>query len=152
MNPEGYPYYDWCKYLQQRVSKTGSCNHYMERPNSSNSGYSDGNSGGGCFLTSACVEYLGKQDDCEELNVLRQFRDRYMKELENGETLIKEYYAIAPKIVEMIKASPNKDNYFQYIYETINKCVSYIKCLDNDSALNEYINMVGYFKTEFSIK
>ena len=32
----------------------------------------------GCFLTTATVKYMGKPDDCYELTVLRDFRDKYM--------------------------------------------------------------------------
>lgn len=33
----------------------------------------------GYILTTACVEYKGLSDDCEELTVLREFTDNYME-------------------------------------------------------------------------
>ena len=54
--------------------------------------------GVGCFITTVCCEYKGLADDCEELTILRKFRDTYVPK-----QLVKEYYKIAPKIVEIIK-------------------------------------------------
>ena len=77
--------------------------------------------GGFCFITTAVLEskYKGKKeefnDNCLELRVLRDFRDNYLKELPEGEELLKEYYTIAPKIVEEI----NKKNNSEYVYDLI---------------------------------
>ena len=130
------------------VSETGSCDHFLEKATPKNSGY---NRGGGCFLTSACVEYLGKADDCEELTVLRAFRDGYMKSVDGGEKLIKDYYAIAPKIVENINTSEHKGKYYTYINETVDKCVKLIELKENERALTEYKFMVENLKKEFCI-
>lgn len=106
----------------------------------------DGPCGGGCFLTSACVEYLGKADDCEELTALKSFRDNYMKSTKEGNALVKRYYEIAPEIVERINASDKKETYYQYIYEVIEKCVKLIELKEYERTLNEYKFMVKNFK------
>lgn len=57
---------------------------------------------GGCFLTTACVDAMGMSDDCWVLETARKFRDTYMTETPEKALEIKEYYEIAPKVVEQI--------------------------------------------------
>jgi len=54
-----------------------------------------------CFITTAVCEYAGKPDDCHELQVLRDFRDTWMK-LHHPDK-IDQYYKEAPGIVDAIK-------------------------------------------------
>ncbi len=103
------------------------------------------------FLTSACVEYLGKSADCEELTALRNFRDTYMKSTEEGSKLVEEYYEIAPKIVEKINASDKKELYYRYINTVIDKCVCLIKHKELEKTLNEYKSMVLFLKKDTEI-
>ena len=135
------------------VLPNGSCKNFRPKNTPGSSGASGyySNNGGGCFLTSACVEYLGKADDCEELTALRTFRDGYIKSVDGGEELIGEYYAVAPKIVESINASAHKDKYYAYINEIVNKCIKLISLKENDRALIEYKFMVENLKKEFGI-
>lgn len=128
------------------VNRSNSCNHFSERSTASNSGFQ-----GGCFLTSACTEYLGKPDDCEELTKLRAFRDNFMKSTEHGKNLVEEYYRIAPKIVEKINASDNKNMYYNDIYQTILLCLAEIDLCNNDEALKLYKQMVDKYKKQFSL-
>lgn len=74
-----------------------------------------------CFLTTVCVKHLGKSDDCIELKTLRDFRDSYIKNSENGTNLIEMYYAIGPKIVRAIKSSENKKVILQNMYADLVK-------------------------------
>lgn len=41
-------------------------------------------------------------DDCEELQILRSFRDHYLANQPGGMEEIEQYYAIAPRIVASI--------------------------------------------------
>lgn len=119
-------------------------------------GYSRDSYGGeasgsdGCFLTSACVSHMGKSDDCEELTTLRAFRDGYMRGTSEGAELIKEYYAIAPQIVQKIDASEQKHCTYCYIYSVVQKCVGLIKQNKNEETMNEYKNMVLTLKKQFA--
>ncbi|MGM9521741.1 MAG: CFI-box-CTERM domain-containing protein [Oscillospiraceae bacterium] len=56
-----------------------------------------------CFITTAVCEADGKPDDCEELALLRAFRDGYLRAQPDGPALIEEYYATAPMIVACIR-------------------------------------------------
>ncbi len=96
-------------------------------------------SNGGCFITSACVGVLGCADDGEELTLLRKFRDTYMRRdcVRCGE--LREYYEIAPNIVNKI----NNQNNFYEIYKTIYNemiapCIAAIKDSMTDEAYEIY--------------
>lgn len=130
----------------KQVSPSASCNHFTPISTAENSGYT-GSSGSSCFLTSACVEYLHKADDCEELTKLRKFRDTYVKNSVGGDALIKEYYAVAPAIVEKINLSDKKDEFYQNIYDMIQVCLAYIDRNENEKALQEYKAMVLRLQT-----
>lgn len=112
--------------------------HYSECPRYKNRG-----SSGGCFLTSACTEARGLPDDCEELTVLRAFRDGYMKSLPQGQADICEYYHTAPAIVEKIHAMPNAKEIFDRIYtELVLPCVELIHANKNEEAYTKYRDYV----------
>lgn len=55
-----------------------------------------------CFITTAICQSSGKSDDCAELQILREFRDKYV--FQNHWELLYEYYCDAPKIVDGIAA------------------------------------------------
>lgn len=77
-----------------------------------------------CFLTTACMRYMEKnfRDDCYELEALRWFRDYYVLEEDK-----KQYYEIAPLIVEAINNEKYGSLVYEYIYENlIEKCLFYI--------------------------
>ena len=72
---------------------------------------------GGCFVTTACVESRGLPNDCPELSCMRKFRDGYVAELPNGRELIEAYYTLAPRIVEAIDLSPERQEIYNELYE-----------------------------------
>ena len=97
----------------------------LDKNNGSGSGSS------GCFLTSACVKAAGLPDDCEELTVLRNFRDTYMKSLPGGEADIQEYYRIAPGIVSAIDRREDAADIWKHVYkDLIQECVKQIRSGD----------------------
>jgi hypothetical protein len=55
-----------------------------------------------CYITTAVVEGLGMEDDCEELQTLRAFRDTWLKT--NKPLEIDQYHMEAPGIVEAMHA------------------------------------------------
>lgn len=69
-----------------------------------------------CYLTTACVREQGKSDQCEELQVLRQFRDQYLRRLPEGESLVQAYYQHAPSIVQAINARPDHAEIYRRLY------------------------------------
>lgn len=100
--------------------------------------YND-NSSGGCFLTSACMaNQMDKFDDnCEELTILRNFRDTYVKE--KYPSSVDEYYVIAPKIVKKIDSLGKKNEIYNHLYnELVQPSVKLIKNNEYEGAYNLY--------------
>ncbi len=95
----------------------------------------------GCFLTTACTAHAGLPDDCHELTVLREFRDGYLASLPNGEAMTREYYRVAPAIVQRIMRTPSREAILARIYTTIRKTVTLIEKEQFPSALRAYSEM-----------
>jgi hypothetical protein len=53
----------------------------------------------GCFITTACCEALGLDDDCFELRTLRRYRDDILAKRPGGAGDIANYYELAPLIL-----------------------------------------------------
>lgn len=95
----------------------------------------------GCYLTTACVDYFGKPDDCFELETLRHFRDGYMQTTNEMKQAARKYYIIAPKIVKKIDSLPNKASVYKEMYKNlVQKCVSLINMGKNKEAYESYKN------------
>ena len=93
----------------------------------------------GCFLTSACVQARGLPDDCEELTVLRQYRDGYLRHRPGGAEEIREYYRIAPRIVETVNARENAGEIWNRVYEEmVLPCVRMIRSGAMEDAFRLY--------------
>ncbi|NER84912.1 MAG: hypothetical protein F6K42_36455 [Leptolyngbya sp. SIO1D8] len=95
-----------------------------------------------CFLTTACVVHKGLDDNCDQLEILRRFRDTYVHSLPGGSELIEEYYDIAPKIVARIDASPSREKTLDWLYSKIEEVVELIKEGQNHEALVQYCSVV----------
>lgn len=102
----------------------------------------------GCYLTSACVDYYQKEDDCYELTTLRKLRDERLVYMEGGKELIEQYYEIAPQIVEKIDGSEKRGAYYQYIYDRILACIDGYNQGDFAKSIDVYKEMVEYLKKE----
>ncbi len=127
------PYYTW-RSGYYCMKKEGDVNSDLYEKYCSTYGYSDcpiykdDPSGGGCYLTSACVEAMGLPDDCMELTTLRQFRDGWLTDQPGGKETIQTYYRVAPGIVEAIRAESDSKAEFQRIYdEMVCPCVKAIQ-------------------------
>lgn len=108
-------------------------------------------SSGGCYITTACVTNEGLTDDCRELMVLREFRDKYVSERKGGPELIEEYYKTAPLIIEQINKRENFSEIYTVIYSDIKKAVSLIDNKMYLSAFELYCNVVRNLKNEFLV-
>jgi hypothetical protein len=95
----------------------------------------------GCFLTTVCVNHMGLNDNCHELEVLRNFRDNYMRKQNNGDELIAEYYQIGPAIVSIINDSEFKDVILSNMYRDLVKpSINLIEQNKLEEALHYYID------------
>jgi hypothetical protein len=103
-----------------------------------------------CFLSTACVEARGLPDHCEELQILRAFRDEYVRLLPAGEGMIEEYYRIAPAIVAEIQKRESSRAALQRLYEDlVLASVRLIRTSDFEAALAVYRWQVAELREEF---
>ena len=93
---------------------------------------------------------MGLDDDCEELAVLRRFRDEYLMQLGNGPELVRIYYEHSPGIVSAIRRRDEEDEIYERLYRIITGCVDRIKKGDNLYAYNTYRQMVVDLAREFT--
>ncbi len=90
----------------------------------------------GCFLTTACMKNKGVNfvDDCEELSVLRWFRNNFVSSFDT-----EHYYTTAPIIVEAISKCEDENEIYEKIYNSvIVSCVNLIKKEEYNQAYNIY--------------
>lgn len=109
-----------------------------------------GGGGGGCFISSACVEYMQLADDCYELQVLRQFRDNMVATDESVRELVLNYYRKAPSIVKNIRRFENPNEIWSELYDNlVLKCVSYIEDEDFEAAKDNYLKIFRELEKRF---
>ena len=97
----------------------------------------------GCFITTAVCESLGRADDCYELTMFRQFRDTWFRNQDDGESLIQEYYAIAPRIVSNINQLNNAKEIYRNIWtKYLKPCLANLEANDKISCKKRYMQMV----------
>lgn len=121
--------------------------------NDSYAGWTDGgwnNSGGGCYITSASVEFMGLDDHCYELDTMRRFRDILVEEDDLFRDQILDYYRYSPHIVENINASQNKDEILADIYHNlVEECVKLLEDNRIEEAKSLYTDYYEKLKEEF---
>lgn len=99
--------------------------------------------GSQCFITTAVCKAAGLPDDTWQLMKLRTFRDEYLLTTAEGKALVKEYYRIAPAIVELIDALPNGASVYNYLNNNfITLALSRISVGDLSGAQSVYTAMV----------
>lgn len=107
---------------------------------SGNWGDSGGNSGG-CYITTACVNFKGLSDNCHEMEILRKYRDELVKEDEEFRAKILEYYRKAPLIVQHIEHDKEKDSVLEGLYQDmILPCVSLLENGQTEEAKTRYLD------------
>lgn len=106
--------------------------------------------GSNCFLTTACVRSRGLPDDCEELTILRAFRDGFLSTSPEGRSLIQRYYRIAPGLVAAIDSREDAEAVYEGIYGTVTDCVAAVREGRFDVALDLYTEMVLGLEAELS--
>ncbi len=103
-----------------------------------------------CYITTAVCETFGKPDDCYELTLLRNYRDTYLMEQEDGEAIIHEYYDVAPTIVKHINHSDRKEEVYRHIWDTyLNPCIHMIETDRMQECRELYIQMVHDLEEEY---
>lgn len=97
-----------------------------------------------CYISTAVMLSLGKNDNCFELQLLRKYRDTWLIKQEYGIKLIEEYYSTAPVIVNRIdNLIDSKEIYSQIWIQYLSKIVDYIINEKNEEACEMYQLMVN---------
>lgn len=105
-----------------------------------------------CYITTAVCEGLNKGRDCEELQLLKRYRDEYLAGTEEGDALIKEYYNIAPTIVKRMEKEADRDGKYRYLWERyIKDCVSMIQAERFEECRSTYEQMMEELKAEYLV-
>lgn len=102
----------------------------------------------GCFLTTACCEYMGLPDDCRELTVMRNVRDTYLKNTDIGKAMIDLYYEKAPDIVAKLDKKINKSEIYKNIYDKICRITDLAEKQQLPEAVGGYVALVMYAEKE----
>lgn len=106
-----------------------------------------------CFITTAASCALNKGKDCDELNFLRKFRDEHIKVSKEGEELVKEYYNIAPKLIEKIDAEADANNIYANLWNLyIVPSVKEIEQGNWQKAQDIYVMMVVDLSKKYGVK
>lgn len=103
-----------------------------------------------CYITTAVCESQGKPDDCYELELLRSYRDGYLLSTPEGETLVKEYYNIAPTIVNRIGRQEDSAAVYGELWDTwLSGCVRLIEQGEQEACKERYMDMVYELKERY---
>lgn len=109
--------------------------------NSSDNWGDSGGGGGGCFITTACVEEKGFADDCDELQTLRKYRDILVEQDEAFRGKVIEYYRKAPMIIQAIDGQEDRHQIYGRLYdEMIRPCVDLLDSGETDKAKELYLD------------
>ncbi len=105
-----------------------------------------------CYVTTAVCQNLNKGENCEELRLIKEFRDGYLASTQEGAALIEEYYDIAPTIVKRIAREANPGEKYLYLWNTyIRKCVDLISRDENERCGRLYRSMMAELKEEYMV-
>lgn len=93
-----------------------------------------------CYLTTACVNYKGLEDDGDELKAMRDLRDNWM--IPNGyKGLIDEYYINAGEIINKINQSKEPSKEYNKIFCSVKRCQDLVVKGRFEEAYKEYLKM-----------
>ncbi len=102
-----------------------------------------------CFITTATIFALQKDDNCIELNLFRNFRDTFVKSRDEG--IILDYYKIAPVICDKINQDPNHELIYNLIWENyLSKCLLFIENGKLEETFKLYKQMVEDLKIKYN--
>lgn len=103
-----------------------------------------------CYVTTATCMALDLGTDCEELNLLKAYRDDVLMKTEDGRSLVAKYYNIAPTIVKRIDALQDaKEIYVSLYHEYIEKCIACLRNKESERCLSIYSEMVEKLTDRF---
>lgn len=98
----------------------------------------------GCFITTALVNILGFDDDCEELGILRIFRKEFLQKLPEYRGILLKYDLYGPILAKALENDENSLDVAMDLYITFIKgCVTFIRKRQFERALELYMMMTN---------
>lgn len=106
----------------------------------------------GCYITTIICDILGYSDNCEVLNILRDFRERALKSNMEDLAILQEYDQVGPIISERIKQDEKSISLaMELLQGFIIPCTISIKQGNKDEAVSIYKNMVNMLKVKYCL-
>lgn len=103
-----------------------------------------------CYITTAVCEQQCKPDNCYELTTLRDYRDTYLMQTEEGRTLVEEYYNIAPGLVMIMDMQKDREHIYEDIYNSyLLPCIRYIEAGQKEECSILYQKMVRTLQNKY---
>lgn len=103
-----------------------------------------------CYVTTAVCQNLDKGTDCEELRLIKDFRDGYLSSTQEGQRLIEEYYDIAPTLVKRIAKDAGAQEKYVWLWNTyLAPCVAYIRSGELENCKETYCSMMEELRAEY---
>lgn len=105
-----------------------------------------------CVITTAACQILNAADDCEELQLLRWFRDTHLQDTAEDEAIVREYYRVGPLITDSIGKTPDPHGVYYCLWnQYIAPSCAAIRAEQWSTAKSIYIQMVKELCEKFGI-
>ncbi len=103
-----------------------------------------------CYVTTAVCRNLDMGENCETLQLIKEFSDGYLSATEEGKALIEEYYDIAPTLVKRIAKDADAQAKYAWLWENfLAPCVEFIKEGKYEDCREKYCGMVENLKETY---
>lgn len=103
-----------------------------------------------CYISTASALVNGMDDHCYELELLRDFRDRFLSFGNEQSRQMSAYYNVSPTILKRIDRSDNSQSIYRSLWkEYILPCIRYIESKDEESCYQHYMKMVQSLKETY---
>lgn len=105
---------------------------------------------GFCYITTAICKSRGLPDHCQELTMLRRYRDTYLLATEAGRGLVEEYYDTAPALVQCVDMREDAAEIYERLYQKeLTECLFLIRTGQNEMCKKRYVDMVEYLRKSY---
>lgn len=142
----------YCLHHKKRVKKNATaCSDYVNEDKVKSSG-SYQRSGIDCYITTIVCEILGYPDDAEVLQLLRGFRDNFLKLNAQFFPMLYEYDQVGPQIAEALRNDAQKKRIALALLQGfLLPCSIAVKAGNAQVAINIYTNMVNMLKEKYGL-
>ena len=106
---------------------------------------------GDCFIATAALRSENLPDNCAELEIMRCFRDQYVKNVAGGQKLLDDYYRLAPTIVKRIESQKNSGSEYKSLLVFIRRSVSLIQSGKHRETLSLCVNKFEALKEKYKV-